>query len=177
MLIFFFFKIIVVVIYLFKESATNCWVAELYEPFTVSLLMTPTTAFDYDIVPEERILSSDVEITRMRRTIVGTVSINSHNSLGNSGWISRFAIDPSRNFQKIAEPLLNRILKYGYDMHLFTIETVTTECQMDLRELLLKMGFNMKQIYHRQILGSSSFRIMKSQMGIDLMRWTSSKTE
>lgn len=153
------------------------WVVELYEPYTLSLQMTPTTVFDYDIVPEERILSNDLEISRMRRTIVGTVSISSHNSLGNCGWISGLAIDPKRNFQKIAEPLVNRILKYGYDMQMYSIETVTTECQMDLRELLLKMGFNMKQIYHRQVLSSNSLRIMKSQMGIDLMTRTASKTK
>lgn len=155
----------------------KCWIAELYEPYTLSLQMTPTTVFDYDIVPEERILSTDVEISRMRRTVVGTISINPHNSLGNCGWISRLAIDTKRNFQKIAEPLVNRLLKYGFEQRMYTIETVTTECQMDFRELLLKMGFNMKQIYHRQILGSNSFRIMKSQMGIDLMRLTTSKTK
>lgn len=132
---------------------------------------------DYDIVQEERIFTNDLEINRMRRTVIGTITIDTHKTLPNAGWISHLAIKPKNNFDKIAEPLINRVLKHGVDMKMETIETVTTECQFDLRELLLRLGFAMKQIYNRQVLGSNSLRIMKSQMGIDLMSWTITKNK
>lgn len=119
----------------------------------------------------------DLEVNRMRRTIVGTITIDTHRSLPSAAWISHFAISPIHKFDKIAEPLVNRVLMYGIDRQMSAVETATTECQCDLRELLLKMNFNMKQIYHRQVLGSNSLRIMKSHMGVDLLNWTSSKNK
>lgn len=132
---------------------------------------------DYDVFHEEQIMIDDLEVNRMRRTFVGTIMIDTHRSLPSAGWISHFAISPKQKFEKIAEPLVNRVLKYGIDRQMTTVETATTECQCDCRELLLKMEFTMKQVYHRQVLGCNSLRIMKSQMGVDLLNWTVSKNK
>lgn len=119
----------------------------------------------------------DLEVNRMRRIFVGTIMIDTHRSLPSAGWISHFAISPKHKLDKIAEPLVNRALKYGIDQQMSSVETATTECQCDFRELLLKMDFAIKQVYHRQVLGCNSLRIMKSQMGVNLLNWTASKNK
>lgn len=158
-----------------SEPMRNCWVAEVYEPYTLSL--GPAKQQTYDIVHEDSILPNDVEVNRMRRQVIGFICIAPHKALENCGWINRLSISSKYNFDKVAEPLINRALKYGLDMNFYTIEAVTTECQFDARELLLRIGFTMKQIYHKQVLGCNSFRIMKSQLGIDLMTWAVTKNK
>lgn len=153
----------------------TAWVAEAYEPFLMRLGTQQQRAFD--IVQEESLLPSDVEVNRMRRQIVGFVSVGPHKALENSGWLNRLSVHPKYCFDKVAEPLIQRVLKHGLEQNLDSIEATTTECQFDYRELLLKLGFGMKQIYHKQVLGSNSLRVMKSQMGIDLKTWSVSKNK
>lgn len=161
------------------QPLRNCWVAEAYEPYLLGLSGGGGSRKqqNYDIVHEDSILPNDVEVNRMQRKIVGFVSISPHKSLENCGWINRMSVNSKYDFDKVAEPLIHRALKHGLDINLYTIEATTTECQFDFRELLQRMGFQMKQIYHKQVLGNNSLRVMKSQMGIDLMTWSVSKNK
>lgn len=161
---------------LLKDPVTTCWVAEAYEPFLMALSLD-ADSLDYDIVHESRLHSTDFEVNRMKRTIVATISIEDHRSLPDAGWLSHFAITSKVNFDKVAEPLIHRALKHAIDVHWSSAEMVTTECQSQLRELLLKLGFDIKQVYHQYILANNNFRIMKSQMGVDLTTWTKSKNK
>lgn len=131
----------------------------------------------YDIVHESRLHSNDPEIKRMKRRIVGTISLDEHRILPESSWLSHFAVRPDVNFDTVAEPLIIRSLKHAIDLRMSSVEMATTECQMQLREILMKIGFDIKQIYHRRIFGNSNSRIMKSQMGIDLTTWARSKNK
>lgn len=130
---------------------------------------------NYDIVHESRLKSDDPEVRRMKRSIVGTISFDDHRCLHEAGWLSHFAVLPDFNFEAAAEALIVRALKHAVDLQMENVEMTTTECQMQLREVLTKIGFDIKQIYHRRILGNSNSRIMKSQLGINLDNWTSSK--
>lgn len=153
---------------------TTCWVAEAYEPFLMALSQD-NDSVDYDIFHESRLQSTDFEVNRMKRTIIATISIDEHRSLPGSGWLSHFAIAQKNNSDKVAESLIHRSLKHAIDIGLCSVEMVTTECQSELREILQKIGFDMKQIYHQYILNNNNFRIMKSQMGVDLTTWKNSK--
>lgn len=163
-------------IYFPQDPITTCWIAEAYEPYSLSLSMDSKNT-KYDIVHESRLHSDDPELKRMKRTVVGTISIDEHRNLPEAGWLSHFAIRPDFNFDTAAEPLIIRTLKHAVDLQMGNVEMTTTECQMQLREILMKIGFDIKQIYHRRILGNSNSRIMKSQMGIDLETWTRSKNK
>lgn len=110
----------------------------------------------------------------MHRSIIATISIDHHRNLPGSGWLHHFAIKNDNDFDRIVEKLINRALKHAVDLEMSTVEMSTTEYQYQLRELLLKIDFNMKQQY---TFGSNSFRIMKSQMGIDLTGWSLSKNK
>ncbi|XP_031627193.1 uncharacterized protein LOC116343332 [Contarinia nasturtii] len=158
------------------DPITSCWIAEAYEPYLMSLSFN-NDSLEYDIVPESRLQSTDFELNRMKRTLIGTISIESHRSLHGAGWLSHFAISSKFNFDKVAEPLIHRTLKHAIEQQFYSVEMVTTECQSQLREVLLKIGFDMKQIYHQYILANNNLRIMKSQMGIDLNTWTKSKNK
>lgn len=150
--------------------------AESYEPYLMALALN-AESLDYDIVHESRLQSTDFEVNRMKRTIIATISFDDHRSLPGAGWLSHFAIQSKINFDKVAEPLIHRALKHAIDLQLSSVETVTTECQTQFREILLKIGFDMKQVYHQYILNNNNLRIMKSQMGIDLTTWTNSKNK
>lgn len=110
----------------------------------------------------------------MHRTIIATISIENHRNLPGSGWLHHFAVKDHNDFDRIVEKLICRALKHAVDLEMNTVEMSATEYQFQLRELLLKIGFDMKQQY---IFGSNSFRIMKSQMGIDLSKWSLSKNK
>lgn len=157
-----------------KDPLTTCWVAEAYEPYSISF---NNDSLEYDILPESRLQSTEFDLNRMKQTVIATISIEEHRSLPGSAWLSHFAISPKFHFDKVAEPLIHRTLKHAIDLELHSVEMVTTECQIQLREVLLKIGFDMKQIYHQYILANNNLRIMKSQMGIDLTTWTKSKNK
>lgn len=157
-----------------QDPITTCWVAEAYEPYTVSLNLAEN-AIDYDIVHESRLHVTDFEVNRMKRTIVATISIDEHRTMPGAGWLSHFASRSKVNVEKVGEAIVHRALKHAIDVKFDSVEMTTTECQSELREILLKIGFDIRQIYHQYILANNNFRIMKSQMGINLTTWKSSK--
>lgn len=163
-----------IVLFNSQDPVTTCWIAEAYEPYSTSLSISNKNT-NYDIIHESCLQSNDPEVRRMKRSIVGTISIDDHRCLHDSGWLSHFAVRPDFNFEAAAEALIVHALKHAVDLQMKNVEMTTTECQMQLREVLTKIGFDIRQIYHRRIMGNSSSRVMKSQLGINLNNWTSSK--
>lgn len=152
-----------------------CWIAEVHEPYAVKWNLTKNTEVDYDIIHDSRLDSIDYDTNRMKRRIIATISINQHRAMTDAGWLSHFAIESGLKADKVIEALINRILKHASEIKFNSVEITTTECQSDLREILLKIGFDIKQIYHQYILANNNFRIMKSQMGINLKVWKLAK--
>lgn len=111
-----------------------CWVAEMYEP----LVFDGPLEIDrfYEDVPKV----DKAQLSKMRRKIVGTISCRSHLILENSGWIYRLAVSPRYPFAEIAEQLIIRVLSNAFENQLFTVETVTSECDECIREVYLKLG-------------------------------------
>lgn len=142
------------------------FVVDVYEPFIMRL--TKKEIEYCDMTQEE--INEYQDLKKMRRKIVGTVSVKNHHSLHESAWIFRLAVDPEYPFERVAKLLIKAALRHAYDQRMYSCETVSMECHEDLRELLLRMGFMIKQIYHKNIVGSS-LRVMKAQMGIDLEKY------
>jgi RimJ/RimL family protein N-acetyltransferase len=143
-----------------------CFVVECHEPYIMRL---KKKEIEYtELTLDEIQINQDIK--KMKRKIIGTVSIRNHNSLHESAWLYRLAVDPEYPYNRIAKPLIEAALKHAFEHHLYTCETVSAECHEDYRELLLKIGFMIKQIYHKSIVGSS-LRVMKAQMGIDLQKY------
>lgn len=132
------------------------FVVECYEPY---MLRLNKKEIEYTELTQEEI-KNDPDVRKMKRKIIGTVSIRNHSSLHESAWIHRLAINPEYPFNRVGRPLIEAAMKHAFEHNMFTCETVSSECHEDYRELLLKVGFLIKQIYHKSIVGSS-LRIMK----------------
>lgn len=133
-----------------------CFVVEIYEPY---ILRLNKKEIEYTEMTQEEI-KTHPDVNQMKRKIVGTVSIRNHNSLHESAWLHKLCIDPEYPFNRIGKLLIENAMKHAFEHNMFTCETVSSECHEDYRELLLKIGFLIKQIYHKSIIGSS-LRIMK----------------
>ncbi|CAG9811478.1 unnamed protein product [Chironomus riparius] len=148
--------------------APVCFVVDLYEPFTILL---DKKELEYIHLTEEELKNHQDEIKKMRpKRVVGTISTRNHQALHESAWIYRIAVDPNYSFVQITKPMIFQVMEHAYVNGMFTAETTCAECHEDVRELMLKIGFNIRQIYHKTIIGSS-LRVMKAQLGIDLQKF------
>lgn len=113
-----------------------CFVAEVYEPYVLRL---NKKEIEYSEMSEEEIKESQA-VRKMKRKIIGTVAIKNHNSLHDSAWIYRLAVDPNYPFNRVAKSLVEAAMRHAFDHRMYTCETVSMECHEDLREVLLKIG-------------------------------------
>lgn len=146
-----------------KDSSKLCWVAELYEPYT---LRTSSKDIEYAFFNEKDVVENE-DLNKMIKKIIGTISVKNHKSLVNSSWLFRLAVHPNYPFRTIAFKLIDAALLHAYENDLYTCETSTTECEDDSRDAYIKVGFNIKQVYHKQMF----FKVMKAQLGINLNNW------
>ncbi|KAG5667786.1 hypothetical protein PVAND_015756 [Polypedilum vanderplanki] len=152
--------------------APICFVAELYEPFAMRI---DKRELEYIQMTEEQLKQNEGELRKMRgKQIIGTISTRNHQSLHESAWIYRLAVDPSYSFVQTAKPLIIAAMQHAFENGMLSCETTCAECHEDPRELFLKIGFNIRQIYHKSIIGSS-LRVMKAQLGIDLRKYFKSQ--
>lgn len=152
-----------------------CWVAEIYEPLLAMNAKAQAANIErcYTDRPGPEVQQ---ELGKMRKNIIGTISCRNHLAMDNAGFITRLAVSPKYGLTPVTEYLIQRVLQYASDSQLYAIETVTSECDQDVREIYLKIGFNIRQVYHKQIIGNT-LKVMKSQLGIDLHEWNQNREE
>lgn len=121
---------------------------------------------EYTFFNEKDVIDNE-DLNRMIKKIIGTISVKNHKSLVNSGWLNRLAIHPDYPFNVVACKLIDTALLHAHVNDLYTCETSVTEYE-DSREAYIKVGFTIKQIYHKQSL---LFKVMKAQLGINLNIW------
>lgn len=152
-----------------------CWVAELYEPLlAMASAKAMTIERCYTDRPGPEVAPE--ELSKMRKRIIGTISCRNHLAMDNAGFITRLAVSPKVGLVPVTEHLIVRVLQHASDSQLYAVETVTSECDQDVREVYLKIGFNIRQVYHKQIIGNT-LKVMKSQLGIDLHEWNQNREE
>lgn len=113
-----------------------CFVIEVYEPL---LLRLSKTDIEYTEMTQDEI-NENPDVKKMRKQIVGTVAIKNHNSLHESAWLYRLAVDPEYPFNRMARPLIEAVMNHAFLHQMYTLETVSMECHEELRDLLLKIG-------------------------------------
>ncbi|CAB3386009.1 Hypothetical predicted protein [Cloeon dipterum] len=134
--------------YMSSEN-TGFWVAEVFEPF-----FTREVTGKLAVVSSIGLNSSGLDLTNCRRTVVGTVAVtrNNHNP-EKVAWIKRLNVRSKYRHRGVGTALLSEALSFcrirGYD----EVELVTSECQDTARELCLKQGFDLKQMYHKPVFG------------------------
>lgn len=96
------------------------FVAEVYEPLTLRL---DKKEIEYCTMTEAE-LNADLEVKKMRPKIIGTVSLKNHNSLHESAWLYRLAIDPEYPFNRVSKPLIIAALKHAHENKMYTCEVL-----------------------------------------------------
>ncbi|GAB0088383.1 uncharacterized protein DMENIID0001_027880 [Sergentomyia squamirostris] len=139
----------------------RCWLAELHYSGI-------TEPHDFEVFFNDP--PEDQQVSKLRRKIIGTVSMKNHSSLYNSAWLYRFGFNSKNDIPRLGEALMAHVLDFCKENRFVTVEGVTRECDEDLRDVYTKIGFTMKQIYHKQIV-RNSLTIMKAQFGMDLEKW------
>jgi hypothetical protein len=118
--------------------APICFVAELHEPFAMRI---DKRELEYIEMTEDQLRANEGELKKMRgRRVIGTISTRNHQSLHESAWGYRLAVDPSYSFVQTARPLILGAMKHAFANGMLSFETATAECHEDSRELFLKIG-------------------------------------
>ncbi|XP_063705005.1 uncharacterized protein LOC134834315 [Culicoides brevitarsis] len=143
-----------------------CFVAEVYEE-PLAMLNNNTEKVEYNLLFNE---TNGYDVTKLRKKIIGTISVRNHESRDKCGWIYRFAMDRKYPYDKVVEGLTRRAIQHCPSQGWYRLETVATECQDEVRESYAKLGFNIYQVYHRQIVGSS-LSVMKTHLGLDVAKF------
>ncbi|TMW43773.1 hypothetical protein DOY81_011147 [Sarcophaga bullata] len=146
-----------------RTKPNQSLVAECYEPFIFRLKPTECTYQIFlDDAPYEQAFKN-----KFRKKIIACVSVKNHKDVYNAAWIYRFAVAPGYPLQKIAEPMISIVSKNCVQQGYSTLECTMSEWQEEERDFYDGLGFLTRQIYHKQIIGSS-LTVMKTQLTYDL---------
>ncbi|EDW81647.1 uncharacterized protein Dwil_GK12187 [Drosophila willistoni] len=138
-------------------------VAECYEPF---IFRCDPNEASYQIFIEN-CPYEEAYMNKFRRRIVATISVKNHHAMYNAAWIYRFALAPNYPHEKIMGPMLGLVVKNCLNGGYATLECTISEWQENERDFYDNMGFATRQIYHKQIIGST-VTVMKTQMTYSL---------
>lgn len=146
-----------------KTKPNQSLVAECYEPFFAGCKPSEAASSIFlDDAPFEQSYKN-----KFRRKIVATMSVKNHNTLYNAALIYRFAIAPDFPITKVVEPMMNILNKNCIESGYSTLECTLSEWQEDERDFFDNLGFTTRQIYHKQIIGST-LTVLKTQLTCDL---------
>ncbi|XP_075216749.1 N-acetyltransferase family 8 member 3-like [Lycorma delicatula] len=134
-----------------SSDYTGFWVAEAYEPV---LMINDRSLVKYTFLNEEEFKKKDLSRGSYFKKIVGTVAITRSKVSEDCAWLRRMAVTRDYQCKGIASALLNEVLKFCHEKNYNGVELVTTECHDVAREFYVKKGFELKQMYHKQLLGS-----------------------
>lgn len=127
---------------------TGFWVAEVYEP----MLMTgDPKQYEYVYIGENHLKMFD--LNNYQKKIVGTIAVNKSRNSDSSAWIRRMCVSKRYHRKGIATNLLTEAIQFCEDKGYTIAELVTSEYHDVARELYLKKGFELKQMYHKPIVG------------------------
>ncbi|XP_054278055.1 uncharacterized protein LOC128996653 [Macrosteles quadrilineatus] len=134
-----------------SSDTTGFWVAEAYEPFFMS---KEPSQFKYHILSEKEFKQREFEKNSYRRSLVGTVGIVRSVASEDNAWLRRMAVKPKYQRMGIAKALLSEALHFCSEKGYQGVELVTTEWHDNARNMYVKKGFQLKQMYHKQLIGS-----------------------
>lgn len=134
------------------SNAFSCfWVAEVFEP---CLMTRHPREVHYTIMTEEQFYQANVDVSSQAKKIVGTICLCKSYRLDRSAWIKRLCVHKQYQRKGIASCLLNVAVQFAIDTGYSCANILASEYTEEGRELCLKRGFELKQMYHKSILGS-----------------------
>ncbi|KDR18719.1 probable N-acetyltransferase CML3 [Zootermopsis nevadensis] len=135
-----------------SSEYTGFWVAEAHEPY---FMTRDPNQIKYKIMTEREIIDNNIELADHHvKKIVGTIAITRSRHCDGTAWLRRMAVNPKYQRKGIASVLVDEALRFCKDKGYSAVELVTSECHDAARELYLKKGFDLKQMYHKPIVGT-----------------------
>lgn len=134
-----------------SSDFTGFWVAEVYEPV---FFTKDREKLKYPILRESEFQEKNIDVKSCHKQIVGTIAIVKSVTTEGCAWMRRMAVIPKYQRKGVASALVNEALQFCSEKDYVGVELVTTECHDNARDLYMKKGFQMKQMYHKQIIGS-----------------------
>lgn len=108
----------------------------------------------YSIMTEKQFRESNVDVSSQSKKTVGMIALTKSRRVDKGAWIKRLAVD--RQYQKkgIGSCLLSVAVQFAIDQGYGSVDTVASEYTEGGREMCFKKGFELKQMYHKHIIGS-----------------------
>ncbi|XP_076677050.1 N-acetyltransferase family 8 member 3 [Andrena cerasifolii] len=137
---------------IYMSNAFSCfWVAEAFEPY---IMTHHPTNVQYTIMTEQQFRDSNIDISSQVKRIVGTVALCKSHRLDKGAWIKRLYVHERYRRKGIASCLVNVAIQFAIVQGYSCANTVASEYTEGGRELCLKKGFELQQMYHTPLLGS-----------------------
>lgn len=135
-----------------SSDYTGFWVAEACEPMFMT--QDPKNA-KYLVMTEHEMQLQSVKLaSHLRKKIIGTIAVSRSRTEENAAWLRRMAVHPRYQHKGIGSKLIEEVLNFAAQKGYAAVELLTSECHNDARELYLKKGFELKQMYHKHVFGS-----------------------
>lgn len=103
--------------------------------------MPRNTTYEFVQLTDLAALQNDPSGRMFRKEIVATVCLSAHQVLPNSGWLSRFAVHPKYADTRMANDMIESVVKFCLERAYDSLEIVTTECQFKDRETFIQTGY------------------------------------
>lgn len=133
------------------SNAFSCfWVAEAFEPY---MQIKQPREQHYVIMTERQFRESNIDVSSQSKRIVGSIALSKSHRLDKGAWIKRLCVHERYRRKGIASFLVNVAVQFAMDEGYSCANTVASEYTEGGRELCLKKGFELKQMYHKPILG------------------------
>lgn len=137
---------------LYMSNAFSCfWVAEAFQPY---LTTRHPKEMHFTVMTEQQFRESNIDVSSQTKKIVGTIGLSKSHKLERSAWIKRLCVHKEYQRKGVAMCLLNVAVQFAIDTNYSCVNIVASEYTEGGRELCLKKGFELKQMYHKYILGS-----------------------
>ncbi|XP_057317853.1 N-acetyltransferase family 8 member 3-like [Microplitis mediator] len=136
---------------LYMSNAFSCfWVAEAFQPYT----MTRNPAdINYTVMTEKQFRDSNIDVSSQCKKIVGTIGLLKSHRSEKGAWIKRLCVDKNYRRKGVGSYLLSTAVKFAIDQGYSCVDLVFSEYTDGCRELCFKKGFELKQMYHKSIIG------------------------
>lgn len=140
---------------IFRKYMSNAfsgfWVAEAFEPYYMS--RNPLHIY-YTVMTAEQFKESNIDVSSQRKKIVGCIGLIKSYSLDKGAWIKRLCVHQNYRRKGIASCLLKVAVNFAIKQGYSCVNTVASEYTERGRELCLKKGFELQQMYHKPLFGT-----------------------
>lgn len=108
----------------------------------------------YCVMTEKQFRESNVDVSSQSKKTVGMIGLTKSRRVDKGAWIKRLAVDRQYRRKGIGSCLLNVAVQFAIEQGYGSVEIAASEYTDGGREMCFKKGFELKQMYHRHIIGS-----------------------